>query len=176
MNEYVNDTWCQRHTAYERLITSCFHKMFQNWFHCRSFCELVINNKYKKQKCTYWRVIKSNNKKWLAQTQPQITRILIALGAAASSLLTLRSNFRWITIINDYPYYHKIDTSKVYVIGSRPKELISVQIINLDFRLQNIQLKLKMAHKKRKRFRHYCRNVSHETYLIKFKFEKLSEV
>ena len=50
-------------------------------------------------------------------------------------------------------------------------ELISFQIINLDFRLQKIQLKLIRIHEKRKRFRHYCRNVLHKTYLIKFKFE-----
>ena len=67
-------------------------------------------------------------------------------------------------------------TSKVCVIWSSPRELISVQIINLDFRLKKTQLKLIMTHEKRKRFRHYCRNVLHETYLIKFKFEKLSEV
>ena len=30
----------------------------------------------------------------------------------------------------------KKDTSKVYVISSSPRELISVQIINLDFRLK----------------------------------------
>ena len=88
----------------------------------------------------------------------------------------LRSNLRWITIINDCQYYHKKDTSKVCVIFGSPRELTSVQIINLDFRLQKIQLKLIMTHEKRKRFRHYCRNVLHETYLIKFKFEKLCEV
>ena len=33
-----------------------------------------------------------------------------------------------------------------------------------------------MTHEKRKRLRHCCRNILHETYLIKFKFEKLCEV
>ena len=70
----------------------------------------------------------------------------------------------------------KKDTSKVYVIWSSPRELISVQIINLDFRLQKIQLKLIITQEKRKRFRHHCRNILHETYLIKFKFEKSCEV
>ena len=65
----------------------------------------------------------------------------------------------------------KKNASKVSVIWSSPKELISVQIINLDFRLQKIQLKLIRIHEKRKRFRHYCWNVLHKTYLIKFKFE-----
>ena len=92
------------------------------------------------------------------------------------SLLTLRSNFWWITIINDCQYYHKKDTSKVCVIWSSPRELILVQIINLDCRLQKTQLKLIVTHKTRKRFRHYSRNVLHETYLIKFRFEKLCEV
>ena len=173
-SEYVNNTWCQRHTAYERLTASCFHKIFQNWFYWRDFFELVINNKYKKQKSTWRRVIKSNNKKLLTQTQHQIARTLIPLGTAAASVLNLRSNFPWITIINDWQYYKK-DTSKVYVIWSSPRELISVQIISLDFRLQKIQLKLIMTQKK-KRFRHYCRNIMHEIYLIKFKFEKLCEV
>ena len=107
---------------------------------------------------------KLDNMKWLTQTQHKIARALIALGTAASSLLTLRSNFRWITIINDCQYYHKKDTSKVYVIWSSPRELISVQIINLDFRPQKTQLELIMTHEKRKRFRHYCRNVLHETF------------
>ena len=70
----------------------------------------------------------------------------------------------------------KKDITKVYVIWSSPRELISVQIINLDFRLQKIQLNLITTHEKRKRFRHCCRNTLHETYLIKFKFEKLCEV
>ena len=70
----------------------------------------------------------------------------------------------------------KKDTSKVYVIWSSPRELISVQMINLDFRLQKIQFNLIMTHEKRKRFRHRCRNILQETYLIKFKFEKLCEV
>ena len=33
-----------------------------------------------------------------------------------------------------------------------------------------------MAHAIRKKFRQHCRKVLHETYLIKFKFEKLCEV
>ena len=70
----------------------------------------------------------------------------------------------------------KKDTSKVYVMWSSPRELISVQITNRDFRLQKIQLKLIMTREKRKRFRHYCRNVLHDIHLIKFKFEKLCEV
>ena len=107
----------------------------------------------------------------MTQTPHQIAGTLITLGTAASLLPTLRSNFRLITIINDCQYYHKKDTSKVYVIWSCLRKLISVQIINLDFRLQKIQLKLIMTHEKRKRFRHYCRNVLHETYLIKFKFD-----
>ena len=78
--------------------------------------------------------------------------------------------------MNDCQYYHKKDTSKVYVIWSRPRKLILVQIINLDFRLQKIQLKLLMTQEIRKRFRQHCRNFLHETYLIKFKFEKLCEV
>ena len=70
----------------------------------------------------------------------------------------------------------KKDITKVYVIWSNPRELISVQIINLDFRFQKIQLNLITIHEKRKRFRHCCRNILYETYLIKFKFEKLCEV
>ena len=79
-------------------------------------------------------------------------------------------------MINEWQYYHKKDTSKVYVIWSSPRELISVQIINLDFRLQKIQLKLIMTQEKRKRLRHYCRNILHKIYLFKFELEKLYEV
>ena len=67
----------------------------------------------------------------MTQTPHQIAGTLITLGTAASLLPTLRSNFRLITIINDCQYYHKKDTSKVFVIWSSPRELILLQIINL---------------------------------------------
>ena len=72
-------------------------------------------------------------------------------------------------MINEWQYYHKKDTSKVYVIWSSPRELISVQIINLDFRLQKIQLRLIMTQEKRKRLRHYL-----GTSCIKYVYLSLS--
>ena len=51
-------------------------------------------------------------------------RTLMALGTATSSLLTLRSIFWCITIINDCQYYHKKDKSKIYVICTALRELM----------------------------------------------------